>query len=86
VRGFLLNDREQMYALAEAYDPDMPPHENPEYVEKTRKYLDRDAQAMQGNAAAFGSRLDRGWVPPTLDDVEAESEAAAEENADDTAT
>ena len=47
--------------------------ENPEYVEKTRKFLDRYAQAMQGNSAAFGSRLDRGWVPPTLEDVEAET-------------
>ena len=31
---------------------------------------------MKGNSAAFGSRLDRGWVPPTLDDVEAEVESA----------
>jgi CPA2 family monovalent cation:H+ antiporter-2 len=80
VRGFLLNDREQMFELAEAYDPKIPAHENPEYVKKTRKFLDRYAQAMQGNSAAFGSRLDRGWVPPTLEDVQAESDAAAEED------
>jgi CPA2 family monovalent cation:H+ antiporter-2 len=80
VRGFLLNDREQMYALAEAYDPDIPAHENPEYVEKTRKFLDQYAQAMHGNAAAFGSRLDRGWVPPSLDDVQAEADAAESES------
>ena len=37
---------------------------------------DRYEQAMRGNSAAFGSRLDRGWVPPTLDDLEAEITAA----------
>jgi hypothetical protein len=39
---------------------------------------------MRGNSAAFGSRLDRGWVPPTLEDVEAETQAAeSEERKDD---
>ena len=76
VRGFLLNDREQMYELASVYDANIPAHENAEYVEKTKKFLERDEQAMRGNSAAFGSRLDRGWVPPTLDDVEAEEQAA----------
>ena len=76
VRGFILNDREQMYELASVYDANIPAHENAEYVEKTKKFLERDEQAMRGNSAAFGSRLDRGWVPPTLDDVEAEEQAA----------
>ena len=79
VRGFLLNDREQMYELASVYDANIPAHENAEYVEKTKKFLERDEQAMRGNSAAFGSRLDRGWVPPTLDDVEAEEQAAESE-------
>lgn len=76
VRGFMLNDREQMFELANVYDPEVPPHENAEYVEKTKKYLDRYEQVMRGNSAAFGSRLDRGWVPPTLEDVKAEEETA----------
>ena len=84
VRGFVLNDREQMYELASVYDPDIPAHENAEYVEKTKKFLERYEQAMRGNSAAFGSRLDRGWVPPTLEDVEAETQAAeSEERKDD---
>ena len=74
VRGFVLNDKEQMFALASSYDPDVPAHENEEYVRRTREYLDRDAEVMKGNSAAFATRLDRGWVPPTLEDVEAESE------------
>jgi CPA2 family monovalent cation:H+ antiporter-2 len=73
VRGFQLNDREQMYALASSFDPDVPAHENEEYVRRTREYIDRYAEVMQGNAQAFGGRLDRGWVPPTLADVEAEA-------------
>ena len=78
VRGFVLNDREQMRQLAAVYDPDVPAHENDEYVEQTKKFLERYEQAMQGNSAAFASRLDRGWVPPTLEDVEAESDSDAE--------
>jgi CPA2 family monovalent cation:H+ antiporter-2 len=79
VRGFVLNDREQMYELASVFDANIPAHENAEYVEKTKKFLERYEQAMRGNSAAFGSRLDRGWVPPTLDDVEAEEQAAESE-------
>jgi CPA2 family monovalent cation:H+ antiporter-2 len=74
VRGFVLNDKEQMFELASSYDPDIPPHENEEYVRRAREFLDRDAEVMKGNSEAFGTRLDRGWVPPTLDDLEAELE------------
>ena len=49
------------------------------YVEKTKKYLERYEQAMRGNSAAFASRLDRGWVPPTLEDLETEEEAGKRE-------
>ncbi len=80
VRGFQLNDREQMYALASSFDPSMPAHENEEYVRRTREYIDRYAEVMKGNSEAFGSRLDRGWVPPTLDDLEAEVQQAAQED------
>lgn len=72
VRGFMVNDRKHMYELAALFDPDVPSHENAEFVAETKKFLKRYEQAMQGNSAAFGSRLDRGWMPPTLDDVEAE--------------
>ena len=61
-----------MLALASTYDPSIPAHENEEYVRRTREYLDRYADVMKGNASAFSTRLDRGWVPPTLDDREAE--------------
>ena len=79
VRGFVLNDKEQMFALASSYDPDIPPHENEDYVLRSREFLDRDAEVMKGNSEAFGTRLDRGWVPPTLDDLEAELEKDPDE-------
>ena len=34
-------------------------------------FLERYEQAMRGNSAAFASRLDRGWVPPTVEDQQA---------------
>ncbi len=74
IRGYQINDREQMLNTASLYNPDIPAHENPEYVKATRKYIARVEQAMRGNSEAFGSRLDRGWVPPSLGDVEAEEE------------
>jgi CPA2 family monovalent cation:H+ antiporter-2 len=78
VRGFVLNDQAQMLALASSFDPDIPVHENEEYVRRTKEYLDRYAEVMKGNAAKFGSRLDRGWVPPTLEDLDAEVAKDAE--------
>ena len=84
VRGFLLNDREQMFALASSFDPSVPVHENEEYVRRTREFLDRDAEVMKGNSEAFGSRLDRGWVPPTLDDLEAETRKGSTDEPPDT--
>ena len=80
VRGFVINDGKQMIALASSYDPDIPAHENEEYVRRTREYLDRYADAMRGNSAAFATRLDRGWVPPTAADVEAEETKSSDDN------
>jgi CPA2 family monovalent cation:H+ antiporter-2 len=80
VRGFVLNDKAQMLALASSYDPDIPVHQNKEYVRRAREYIDRYAEVMKGNAAAFGNRLDRGWVPPTLEDLEAEISRDSEED------
>lgn len=72
IKGYVINDQQQMRGAAGAFDPNIPAHENPEYVRKSKEYLDRFEQAMHGNSAAFGSRIDRGWVPPTLEDLEAE--------------
>ena len=79
VRGYVLNDKAQMFALASSYDPSIPAHKNEEYVRRTKEYIERYEEAMKGHSAAFGSRLDRGWVPPTLDDVAAETKKDSED-------
>lgn len=82
IRGFVLNDQDQMLSLASSYDPDIPAHENEEYVRRTKEYLARYADVMKGNSAVFATRLDRGWVPPTLEDVEAETAKDADADKD----
>lgn len=77
IRGYVINDRQHMRDLAELFDPEIPVHRNAPYVERSKAYIDRYRDAMHGSSAAFGSRLDRGWVPPTIADVEAEEKEAA---------
>jgi len=67
-RGYVENDKIAMRELAGLYDPDVPVHENTAYVERTKAILASHEGAMQGSAKSFGSRVERGWVPPSLDD------------------
>ena len=81
VRGFVENDKTAIRELAELYDPDIPVHLNAAYVTRTREIMAQVEKAMQAGSAIFGSRADRGWVPPTLRDVEtAEAENVAEQS------
>jgi len=70
-RAFVANDRWRIRELADLYDPDIPAHENEAYVARTRELLASTEAVMRGGSAAFGGRSDRGWVPPSPDDVEA---------------
>jgi len=79
-RGFVDNDQAQMRELAALFDPDIPVHENAPYVARAKEYIARTGDAMRGKSSGFASRTDRGWVPPTLEDVEAETEARKSEN------
>lgn len=72
VRGFVANDQKRMRAAADVYDPAIPSHLNPEYVKKSREFMDRTGQAMQGSSAAFGHHSKRIWEPATHEDQEAE--------------
>ena len=67
-RGFVDHDKAGMRALAEVYDPDIPVHENAAYVAMTKEFLAQQENAMLGRAGTFGSREDRGWVPPKMDE------------------
>ena len=67
-RGYVENDKIAMRELADLYDPDVPVHENAAYVEMSKAFLASHEGAMQGSSKNFGSRIERGWIPPTLDD------------------
>jgi len=74
VRGFVANDQKHMREVADAYDPDIPVHLNPEYVKRSREFLDKTGPAMQGSSDAFGSRVDRGWMPPPVEASDTDKE------------
>ena len=67
-RGYVENDKVAMRELAGLYDPDIPVHENTEYVEMSKAFMASHEDAMQGSSKVFGSRIERGWIPPTPDD------------------
>ena len=74
-RGYVEHDKAQLRELAGLYDPEVPVHLNEAYVAKSREYIDRTEAAMRDRSRGFSNRIDRGWVPPTLDDLKAELEA-----------
>ncbi|MEM9370580.1 MAG: potassium transporter, partial [Pseudomonadota bacterium] len=73
-RQFVQMDREAIVALAAVYDPEIPIHQNTAYVELTRELAARNEALLRGEDPAFRSAVDVGWTPPTLEDVEAETE------------
>lgn len=80
-RGYVKNDKTALRELAALYDPDIPPHQNAPYVKRSKEFMARQMEAMRGHGSAFGSRIERGWAPPSADDVAtvtAECEAAKE--------
>ena len=81
-RGFVKSDKKMVRELAGLYDPDIPVHENAAYVAKTREMTALIEANMRGSSAVFGSRADRGWVPPTKKDVETVTSECEEENDD----
>lgn len=78
-RDFTDRDRQAMIALADLYDPDIPAHENEAYVTKARELIDEQEREMKEGGKAYGARADKGWMPPSLRDVEAEEAADAAE-------
>lgn len=73
-RDFVTNDREAMVKLASVYDPDIPAHQNAEYVARAKELIEWQEAALKGETTAFSSRTDKGWSPPTPADVRAEAE------------
>ncbi|MEO0995815.1 MAG: NAD-binding protein, partial [Pseudomonadota bacterium] len=75
-RQFVEHDKRQMGAMAALYDPSVPIHENTAYVEKAKEIRKATEALMRGEDTAFGVRADRGWSPPSLDDVETVTQEA----------
>jgi CPA2 family monovalent cation:H+ antiporter-2 len=73
-RGYVSSDRRRLREVADLYDPDIPAHENAPYVARVRELLAAEEDELRGNSAKFGGRSERGWVPPTVDDVDAAAE------------
>ncbi len=74
-RQFVKDDRAAIVALSEVYDPDVPIHQNTEYVQRAKAIREALEAEMRGAGRAFSHRTDRGWSPPTLRDVSASEEA-----------
>ncbi|MDJ0627007.1 MAG: cation:proton antiporter [Rhodobacter sp.] len=75
-RGFVDEDRRAIRELAQVYRSDIPIHENEAYVARALELRAETEAEMRGNGRAFADRIDRGWSPPTVRDVEAETEEA----------
>lgn len=73
-RRFVKDDRAAIAALSEVYDPDVPIHQNQEYVKRAKAIREALEAEMRGSGRAFSHRSDRGWSPPTLKDVGAHNE------------
>ncbi len=72
-RSFVNDDRTALVALAGLYDPDIPSAENEPYVEKAKELMAEQERALKGEKNSFHSRLDRGWTPPNIGEIEAEN-------------
>ncbi|MGI9476518.1 MAG: monovalent cation:proton antiporter-2 (CPA2) family protein [Hyphomicrobiaceae bacterium] len=71
-RQFVDFDRRTLAALADVYDPEVPLHENQEYLERSRKIRKENTALLKGHDEAYSVGTDLGWSPPSLEDVEAE--------------
>ncbi|WP_299346902.1 monovalent cation:proton antiporter-2 (CPA2) family protein [uncultured Maritalea sp.] len=50
--------------LAELHNPDIPPHENDEYIKKAIEVRDEMDRAMVGSTDGHKGAVDRAWMPP----------------------
>jgi CPA2 family monovalent cation:H+ antiporter-2 len=70
-RKFTEDDRHILKEMAVVYDPNIPSHENPAYVEKSKSLMEEREAQIFGKGQAFLSKNDAGWVPPGRKDADA---------------
>jgi CPA2 family monovalent cation:H+ antiporter-2 len=78
-KTFIKTDQQMLQKLASVYNPEIPVHENPEYVKRTAEVREESETILRGQDRIYRSRTDRGWTPPSKKDVEAVIEEAKEE-------
>ena len=61
---YVSHDKKLMLAMAEVHDPEIPPHENPEYVERGKALIAREMEMLSRQQGPFNAREKRGWLPP----------------------
>ncbi len=69
-QAFVRNDKAAMADVAALYRSDIPAHENEAYVQRVKELIVQQEQLYQGETVGFANRVDRGWMPPTKQDVE----------------
>lgn len=63
-QDFRERDMEAMIGLAPYYDPAVPIHQNPAFVEASQRFIAQSEQEMRGAFNGKNSRASRGWNPP----------------------
>jgi CPA2 family monovalent cation:H+ antiporter-2 len=71
-RNYVMSDRSALRELADLYDSDIPVHENLPYVERTKELMALQEEFIQQHNGAFSNRANRGWMPPSKDDIDVE--------------
>ncbi|MBX2880578.1 MAG: cation:proton antiporter [Granulosicoccus sp.] len=74
---FVKFDKFALLHVAQAYDPDIPWHENSAYLEKVNEMLSLEDQMLQGNEGVFGESSRRGWQPPGSELIDSDSLGSA---------
>ena len=63
-RAFNKSDRAMLREMADVYDPDIPPSQNPAYVAKAKEVMAVQDAAMRGSRGPHSGNHDRAWMPP----------------------
>jgi len=64
VTAFVKSDQKAIRDLAVAYDPNVLPHENPEYIRLVREIAEQTGLVIAGVRNPDKGTLDRAWLPP----------------------
>lgn len=66
-KTFVKGDRKSMRKLAELYDPDIPPMQNPAYVEMVKQVRSEEDSMMSVSRAATKGAAQQAWLPVEIE-------------------